>query len=126
MCSKPMVPATETDASPCIDPRVVRRLNELAESFAGLGLRLFVFGSVAETYPAAGKGADLDLGVLVDEDLDPATRRERLRNLRRHLDELPTIRPVDLVEFDSVDPRFKEVALRSRIDFPLAENGRDA
>ena len=117
--------APKTDASQCIDPRVVRRLNELAESFAGLGLRLFVFGSVAETYPEARKGADLDLGVFVDEDLDPGTRQVRLRDLRRQLDELPTVRPVELVEFDSVDARFKEVALRSRIDFPLVENGRN-
>jgi len=121
-----MTLATKTEVSQDIDPRVVRRLNELAESFADLGLRLFVFGSVAETYPAARKGADLDLGVLVDEDLDSATRRECLRDLRRQLDELPTIRPVDLVEFDSVDPRFKEVALGGRIDFPLVENGRNA
>jgi len=115
----------DTGRTSHIHLRVVRRLNDLAEDLSEMGLELFVFGSVAQTYPMARKGADLDLGIRAKEVMRPEIRMERLRHVRRQIENLPTIRPVDLVDFDTVGSDFKELALRNRLDFPLVEYGSD-
>lgn len=106
-------------------PRVVRQLNDLAGGVSEMGLELFVFGSVAQTYPFVRKGADLDLGIRSKESMRPEMRMVRLRRVRRQIENLPTIRPVDLVDFDTAGADFKELALRNRLDFPLIEYGCD-
>lgn len=108
-----------------IDHQVVRDLNGLAEQLLQEGLELFVFGSVAETYPLARRGADLDLGFAAIQWIDEHDKTSRIRELRQQLDDLPTIRPIDLVDFDTVEPSFKELALRSQLNFPLDEHGGD-
>lgn len=117
--------STDTGSGTRIALRVVRQLNELAEEVSGMNLELFVFGSVAQTYPLARKGADLDLGIRSKAFMHPEMRIERLRQVHRHIENLPTIRPVDLVDFDTVEADFKELALRNRLDFPLVEYGCD-
>jgi hypothetical protein len=116
---------TDTGSRTQIGLRVVRGLNVLAEDLSKKGFELFVFGSVAQTYPLARKGADLDLGICAKEVLQPEIKLERMRHARREIQSLPTIRPVDLVDFDTVGADFKELALRNRLDFPLVEYGRD-
>ena len=106
-----------------IDSRVVRELNEVFADCSRLGFELFIFGSVAETYPLARKGADLDLGIMSKNAMKPEVKRGYMRQISRRLADLPTIRPLDLVDFDSVDPNFKAVAMRSQLHFPLVEYG---
>ncbi|MCC5790478.1 MAG: hypothetical protein JJT75_12655 [Opitutales bacterium] len=106
-----------------IDPRVVRGLNKVFTDSSKLGFELFVFGSVAETYPWARKGADLDLGIMAKNTMRPELKRDQMRQISRRLADLPTIRPVDLIDFDTVDPDFKAIALRSQLHFPLVEYG---
>jgi predicted nucleotidyltransferase len=67
-------------------------------------VRLFLFGSVARTWPEAHIGADLDIGYV----LDPARsdRAERVRSLQRDLEALPTVRPVDLVDLSHASTAF--------------------
>lgn len=106
-----------------INPRLVRRLNHVAEDLSGMGLELFVFGSVARTYPVARKGADLDLGIRSKTAMPHETKLERMRYARRKIEDLPTVRPVDLVDFDDAGADFVELALMNRLEFPLDEYG---
>lgn len=92
-----------------IAPRVRQTLNQLAGRFAPRGVRLFVFGSAAPHWPAAPVGADLDLGYELPAAL-PAEQDRLRRELLAALDELPTVRPVDAVDFGSVSPEFARAA----------------
>lgn len=120
-----MVSSSKLDNASRIDTRVVEHLNNLAQDLSELGLELFVFGSVAQTYPRARKGADLDLGICAKDDMPSEMKMERMRYAKRQIDQLPTVRPVDLVDFDLVGIDFKELALQSRLEFPLVEYGTD-
>lgn len=118
-----MVSNSKLDNASRIDARVVEHLNNLAQDLSELGLELFMFGSVAQTYPLARKGADLDLGIRAKAAMQLETRLERMRYAKSAIEQLPTIRPVDLVDFDTIGVDFKELALQHRLDFPLAYNG---
>lgn len=92
-----------------VAPRVRQSLNAVAAHFAPRGVRLFVFGSAARHWPQAPVGADLDLGYQIaatNPDQHIALRRELLRAL----DNLPTIRPVDAVDFATATPEFRQTA----------------
>lgn len=101
-----------------ISPRLLRALDETAATFRGRGVRLFVFGSIARTYPLSHRGADLDIGwerepgAPVDDDV--------ARSLARAMESLPTVRPVDLVDFATVSPDFARQAKAHTIDLPVA------
>jgi len=86
-----------------LHPTVQKRLQEIGAQTRRKGGRLFVFGSLAETWPRARKGADLDVGF---EGLD-ANAAEEIKQL---LANLPSIRPVDVVDFDQADPDFQAIA----------------
>ncbi len=88
-----------------VAPRVRRQLNELAARFAPRGVRLFVFGSAAPAWPLVPERADLDLGYEIAAG-DEAARAEVRRDLLKALEELPTVRPVDAVDFDAAEPAF--------------------
>lgn len=92
-----------------VAPRVRQTLNAVAARFAPRGVRLFVFGSAAAHWPQAPAGADLDLGYEI-----AATSPEQHADLRRELllalDDLPTIRPVDTVDFAATTPEFRQTA----------------
>jgi predicted nucleotidyltransferase len=87
-----------------VAPRVRAHLQELAKQQARFGVRLFLFGSVARTWPEAHLGADLDIGYAMDP--DRSDRAERVRSLQRDLEALPTIRPVDLVDMTHASADF--------------------
>ena len=89
---------------------VREKLCDIAGEFASCGLNVFVFGSIAENWPYSPVGADLDIGF--EGDGDQAVRER----LSRAIDALPTIRPVDLVDFDKVDEHFKSIALQHKVD----------
>jgi len=67
-------------------------------------LRVFLFGSFAAGTQRAG--SDLDLG------FEPvsSTPPELIAELRRAVEDLPTVRQVDLVDFSRADPDFVRVA----------------
>lgn len=114
-----------TDPRTKLHPRVVHALNALAEELSASGLELFLFGSVAESYPYTRKGADLDIGLRSISDLSPDLQIERKRWAIRRLRELPTIRPLDIVDFDTVSERFKNLAMQTQRGFPLRLDGND-
>jgi predicted nucleotidyltransferase len=92
-----------------LDPVVWDALLGVASAFARRGIRLFLFGSFASGEQRLG--SDLDLGFRAERPIDD----EVVDDLRDALDALPTIRRIDLVDFDRADPEFAAVALRSVI-----------
>ena len=101
--SSPAKPVQTRQLLP-VAPRVRAHLQELAKQQSRFGVRLFLFGSVARTWPKAHIGADLDIGYV----LDPARsdRAERVRSLQRDLEALPSVRPVDLVDLSLASADF--------------------
>jgi hypothetical protein len=100
-----------------ISSSLLRELDATAREFRRHGVRLFIFGSVAETYPASYKGADLDLGYQLTES---ASGNENIEHkLARRIEDLPTIRPIDLVDFSKVGKEFAAIASRKRIELPV-------
>jgi len=91
-----------------IAPRLRRSLNEVAARFAPRGVRLFVFGSAAPHWPSAPARADLDLGYEITA--TPGERMALRRELLRALEDLPTVRPIDAVDFDTTAPDFAQAA----------------
>lgn len=100
-----------------ISPRVRRTLNEVAARFAPRGVRLFVFGSAAPTWPSAPARADLDLGYEITT-TDAARRSALQRELLRSLEDLPTVRPIDVVDFDRIPADFAAAARREMHPLP--------
>ena len=85
-------------------PQLVRAsLHSLAKETGAIGGKLFVFGSFARG--DARPTSDLDIGFSVPQADDQARQMLAERILA-----LPTIRPVDLVDFDRLEPEFRSVA----------------
>jgi uncharacterized protein len=74
--------------------------------YAQQGVRLFIFGSWARRDQR--RTSDLDIGVLWRGSPD----RRLFSSLARDVEELPTIRPIDLVDFAEVSERFRKEAMR--------------
>ena len=87
-----------------LPPRLLRNLRELAQKYQDDGLNLFVFGSVArgDQRPMS----DLDLGI----ECHGKRRLEVFRRLYWDVQELPTIRKIELVDFEQTDSGFRNVA----------------
>jgi len=75
-------------------------LIDLARQYRAKGAELFVFGSFARS--EAQPTSDLDIGVEWQEKRQAGV----FRQLDRDIQALPTIRPVDLVDFALVDQVF--------------------
>lgn len=90
-------------------PRLVSRLKALGRKYRAHGVDLFIFGSQARE--DRRPNSDLDLGI---EWRRPVSH-ELFRQLCKDVDDLPTIRKVDLVDFSNVSPAWKEVAGRDRV-----------
>jgi len=84
--------------------RLLHDLQELARKYRKDGVELFIFGSFAQGN--AQPTSDLDLGVEWQGQPDPAI----FRQLYQDVQTLPTIRPIDLVDFSQTDSRFKQIA----------------
>lgn len=91
-----------------VHPVIQHELKHLLVKYEKLGVDMFLFGSVADTWPECRRGADFDIAV----DAVPATkdRRDVVRQLERDVARLPTIRPVDVVDLANVSPAFRETA----------------
>jgi len=89
--------------------RLLRGLQELARKYQDEGLSLFVFGSFArgDQRPTS----DLDLGVEWRGKRSPET----FLRLYWDVQELPTIRKIDLVDFEQTDPDFRRMATSDKI-----------
>lgn len=99
-----------------IPTRLIAALNRTADQFAPRGVRLYLFGSVARSFPESHRGADLDLGYeCCGSECGPALHRE----IREAIDRLPTIRPVDLVDFDHADPGFLAAVQQHLLPLPV-------
>jgi len=79
-----------------LPPRVREEIYSLAKEFRSKGVELILFGSFAKK--EASSVSDLDLAYTGT--IDPSV--ESL--LGRRIDELPTIRPIDLVSLDCASP----------------------
>ena len=97
-----------------LPPKLRNELETLGRHFRTRGLRVFVFGSVARTWPNAAPTSDLDLGFqwIVPGHHPETTERE----LARRVADLPTVRPVDLVNFSTTSRSFATCAHESTID----------
>ncbi len=85
-------------------PQLVRAsLHALALETAAIGGKLFVFGSFARGN--ARPTSDLDIGFSAP----PADTQVR-QMLAERIPALPTIRPIELVDFDQLAPGFRAVA----------------
>jgi hypothetical protein len=86
-----------------LPPRVKASLHSLAQETRASGGKLFVFGSFARG--DARTTSDLDLGFSAP----PADHQVR-QLLAERIPALPTIRPIELVDFDQLEPEFRAVA----------------
>lgn len=86
----------------------------LGQRFRARGLRVFLFGSVARTWPRAAATADLDLGYEWTPTSNP--EEDLVRELEQQVANLPTIRPVDLVNFSTVSRAFREGSQHDHIE----------
>ena len=91
---------------------VLEGLRRLAAEASARGIRLFLFGSFARG--DARPNSDLDLGYELRGGVPPVNRTWLLDAVAA----LPTIRPIDLVDFAGVSPEFRNVALTDHRDFP--------
>jgi len=103
-------------AKQLISSSLLAELDATARDFQRHGVRLFIFGSIAETYPASYQGADLDIGYQFTGSADNKETIER--ELAKRIEDLPTIRPIDLVDFRKVGKDFAVVASRRIIELP--------
>ena len=94
--------------------QVRNHLHQVAKKQARLGVRMFLFGSVARTWPQAHIGADLDIGYEIDG--NRIDRADRLESLERDIQALPSIRPVDLVDFSKASEVFRAQALLHTVE----------
>lgn len=102
-----------------VSPRLRVELHALAERFAQKRTRVFLFGSAAPAWPLAPAGADLDLGYETDPTETASGRAALRRELALAVELLPTVRPIDLVDFSTVTPEFRQCAsgqMRELID----------
>lgn len=79
----------------------------LARRLAGRSYRAFLFGSQANRPDL--KPADIDVGILADEPLPVLL----LAQISEDLEELPTLYPFDVVDFNRVKDSFRRIALQS-------------
>lgn len=86
--------------------RVTVSLRALAQEAEAAGGRIFIFGSFARG--DARPTSDLDIGFYARAGGD---RFKQL--LAERIPALPTIRPIELVDFDQVDPGFRLIAERN-------------
>lgn len=99
----------QKDTLTSLPPRLRARLKALGRKYHTRGIDLFMFGSLARKDHRPN--SDLDLGIEWRRPISPKLFRE----LCRDVDDLPTVRKVDLVDFSSVPHTWKEIAGRDRV-----------
>ncbi len=99
----------DDEPSLALPARLLRDLRALAQKYRSQGVDLFVFGSFArgDQRPTS----DLDLGVEWHGKHSPGT----FLRLYWEVQELPTIRKIDLVDFEQTGLDFRRAAMAERI-----------
>lgn len=92
-----------------LPPRLRSRLKALGQKYQARGVDLFLFGSFART--DWRENSDLDLGL----EWRRPNSQELFRELCKDVDDLPTIRKVDLVDFSKASQGWREIAGRHRV-----------
>ncbi len=85
-----------------VQPLVDEVVRVVCNHVRGKHVRLYLFGSWAQG--RALPVSDLDIALDTGTPLDPAT----IQQITESLDELPTLRKVDLVDLQAVDHEFRE------------------
>lgn len=80
----------------------------MAEKYRAFGIEVFVFGSFA--WGDHRPNSDLDLGV----EWQNGRSADLWRGLLRDVDDLPTVRKIDLVDFSRAAPEWRSIARRDR------------
>lgn len=88
--------------------RLHGRLSALGQKYHARGIDLFVFGSFARGDDRPN--SDLDLGLEWRHPRSPAL----LRELQKEVDDLPTIRKIELVDFSCSSRQWRAIAGRDR------------
>jgi len=89
--------------------RLRQKLHELAEKYREKGMHLFVFGSFARADQQ--NTSDLDIGV----EWEGEQSEKLLRQLYNEIQELPTIRKIDLVDFEKAENKFGDIASKDKV-----------
>ena len=89
--------------------RLLRELQKLAQKYHEDGISLFIFGSFArgDQRPTS----DLDLGVEWHREY----RQEAFLRLYWEVQDLPTIRKIDLVDFEQTEADFRQIATADKV-----------
>lgn len=74
------------------------------------GYKIFLFGSQAKG--DARETSDIDIGILGEQKIPWNV----MANILHHAEEIPTLRSIDILDFNAVEKRFRDNALeRARI-----------
>lgn len=79
----------------------------LKVNLVGINYRAFIFGSQANINEL--KRADIDLGILGDQPISV----QQLSKINESIENLPMLYNIDVVDFNEVDDRFKNIALKN-------------
>jgi predicted nucleotidyltransferase len=90
---------------------VVNELIHVADKYQKKGIILFLFGSFAAASNWHRHTSDLDIGLLWKSERKP----HLFTQLYTEIQDLPTIRKIDLVDMEQVDKDFKNEVLASEI-----------
>lgn len=108
-----MKPELQRSLELALPRRVLDFLLDTALDFRAKGAELVLFGSFAQGRHRPT--SDLDLAIRWSARPDPSVRRQ----LAERLEALPSIRPVDLVDLNAVDPSLRAEIARHAV--PLAD-----
>jgi len=100
-----------------ISQRLLQALDDLANAFRKEGVQFYIFGSLAQTYPRSYRGADLDLAFKIEGGSPLA--KDQVRRIQKHVENLPTVRPVDLVDFNRMGDKFRQTASSCMVSLPV-------
>jgi predicted nucleotidyltransferase len=103
--------STEVELKKRLPVRVVNSLLQIGERYQKKGIQLFIFGSFADS--TNRQTSDLDIGVLWDDGRQART----FTSLYSDIQDLPTVRKIDLVDMEQVSEAFKKKVLASEVLF---------
>lgn len=104
------VPKTrENHIKKALPERLWKELHRMVDSYRSKGAYLFIFGSFARNEQV--HTSDLDLGV----EWEKESQKDVFLQLQKDILNLPTIRKIDLVNFDTADDDFKNFANKHKV-----------
>ena len=104
-----LVTMYEGSVGATVDPDLTEVRHIVCRGLAGLGARVFLFGSWARGQ--ARRTSDIDVGILPQAPLPPGV----MGLIREALEESAVMRSVDLIDLSTADQTFRELILREAI-----------